>query len=236
MSTSASVKTHCPAPQLVAVISSLSDLRQALRMQQPPDLFELRLDALAAAIGETERALPRLRAPIIATARHPAEGGLNALTARERRALLLRFLDRADYIDIEVRSVGAMREVLSAARAKKKRVIISHHDLKSTPVEKILREKARAAAVAGADIFKIATRTDTPEALARLFSFFAKITRGQLPIAAMGMGGLGANSRVLFAQCGSALNYAFLGEAAVAGQWSLADFRRALEKIRALSN
>ena len=36
-------------PKIVGVIFSRLDLQRALRMRKPPDLFELRLDGLAAA-------------------------------------------------------------------------------------------------------------------------------------------------------------------------------------------
>ena len=38
--------TNPAGPQIVGVISSSADLRRAVRMRNPPDLFELRLDAV----------------------------------------------------------------------------------------------------------------------------------------------------------------------------------------------
>jgi len=66
-------------PRLVGVIMSLADLDSAIRMRKPPDLFELRLDQLARGLDEVEKKLPKLRAPLIMTARHPREGGANQL-------------------------------------------------------------------------------------------------------------------------------------------------------------
>jgi 3-dehydroquinate dehydratase len=89
---------------------------------------------------------------------------------------------------------------------------------------------ANAAAAAGADLFKIATRTDTPDELERLLSFFdSNIER--LAISAMGMGKLGRVSRRLLAARGSALNYAHLGCSGAEGQFSLAEMRRLLRRI-----
>jgi 3-dehydroquinate dehydratase len=53
----------------------------------------------------------------------------------------------------------------------------------------------------------------------------------RLPVAAMGMGKLGQLSRLLFAQCGSALIYTSLGKPRVDGQLSLEQFRAAQRKI-----
>ena len=96
-------------PRVVGVIASGADLQKAVRMRRPPDLFELRLDCLAAIADQMERALPKLRRPLIITARDPHEGGANKVPLRQRRDLLVRFLNHADYIDVELRSACALR-------------------------------------------------------------------------------------------------------------------------------
>ena len=194
-------------------------------MPKPPDLFELRLDRLAGIVDQLENKLPRLRAPLIITARHPQEGGGNKLSLRQRRDVLTRFLPHADYVDVELRSASALRSLLTLAKQKKVRCIISFHNFKSTPPLRVLRTKARAAKTHGADIFKIATRTDTPGQLARLLDFIAKKDI-DLPVSAMGIGKLGAISRVLLARAGSALVYGSVGaETDIEGQLSLKQLR-----------
>ena len=211
--------------RVVGVIASRVDLDQALRMPKPPDLFELRLDRLAGIVDQLENKLPRLRAPLIITARHPQEGGGNKLSLRQRRDVLTRFLPHADYVDVELRSASALRSLLTLAKQKKVRCIISFHNFKSTPPLRVLRTKARAAKTHGADIFKIATRTDTPGQLARLLDFIAKKDI-DLPVSAMGIGKLGAISRVLLARAGSALVYGSVGaETDIEGQLSLKQLR-----------
>ncbi len=69
------------ASRVVGVIASPVALVRATRLRRPPDLFELRLDALRDSLGEVERMIPQLRAPLILTARHPAEGGVGGLSA-----------------------------------------------------------------------------------------------------------------------------------------------------------
>jgi 3-dehydroquinate dehydratase I len=212
-------------PRIVGVIASRPDLDRAVRMRKPPDLFELRLDGLADVIDQSERKIARLRAPLIITARHPQEGGTNKLSARQRRDLLTRFLNYADYVDIELRSAYALRALLSSAKKRKVRRIISFHNFKSTPPQRILVAKARAAQAHGANIFKVATRTDTPVQLARLLNFITT-KEVNLPIAAMGIGKLGAISRVLLTRAGSALVYASLAAATdIEGQLSLEQHR-----------
>lgn len=212
-------------PRIVGVIASRDDLEQALRMRRPPDLFELRLDRLAGIVGRVETKLPKLRAPLIITARHPNEGGSVRLSLGQRRALLSRFLTHADYLDVELRSARALRALLAIAKTKKVRRIISFHNFKSTPSPRLLVAKAHNAKALRADIFKVATRTDTPTELERLLEFTTK-NPVNVRLAVMGIGGLGAISRVLLARAGSVLIYASLGPATdVEGQLSLEQLR-----------
>ena len=210
--------------RVVGVITSPADLDFAIRMGKPPDIFELRLDRLVRAVDRLENKISKLRAPLIITARHPVEGGANRLSAPQRHNLLARFLSRARYIDVELRSAPVFRSLLRMARKQNVRRIISVHCLKRTPTPSQLRDKARAARRYGADIFKLATRTDTPAQLTRLIDFVAAKERG-VAVSAMGIGKLGAASRVLLACCGSALIYVSLGRSDIEGQISLEQLR-----------
>src|SRR5947209_586919 len=214
-------------PQLVAVIAAPADLRAAIAMKQLPDFFELRLDSLGPNRTIDEKKISRLRAPLIITARDPREGGIGKLSSEKRRRLLLRFLPRASYIDIELRTAREFKSVLAEAKKRKVRVILSYHNFKATPSSRSLCAKAKQAKTMGADVFKVATRCDTPAALAQLLDF---VTRRDipLPVSAMGIGKLGAISRLLLARCGSVLNYASLGQPNVEGQLSIAMLRAAL--------
>jgi len=203
---------------------SLADLDSAIRMRKAPDLFELRLDQLSRDVDEVKKKLSKLRTPLIMTARHPREGGANQLSSQQRRDLVLRFLGRARYVDVELRSASALRPVLELARKKNIGRIISFHGLTSTPDLRTLRTKARAAKAHGANIFKLATRTDKPEQLARLFDFMTK-KNVDLPVSVMGIGKLGAISRVLLAHYGSALIYAPICQSQIEGQISLEQLR-----------
>lgn len=211
-------------PRIVGVLASRADLDRAVRIRRPPDLFELRLDRLAGIADSVEEALPKLRRPLIITARDPREGGANKLRLRQRRDLLARFLNRADYIDVELRLASALLSSFGSTGNNIRR-IISFHDFKSTPKSKVLVAKARDAKALRADIFKVATRTDTPMELGRLLEFMTSRS-SDLGLAVMGIGRLGAISRVLLARAGSVLIYASMGEGSdVEGQLSLEQLR-----------
>jgi 3-dehydroquinate dehydratase-1 len=212
-------------PRIVGVIASPADLDRALRVRRPPDLFELRLDRLVRMDDQLKRLLPKLPGPLIITARHPREGGAGRLSLSQRRKLLARFLGHADYLDVELRSASVLRSLLALAKKKKVRRIISLHNFKSTPSARILAAKAREARFHGADIFKVATRTDTPMELGRLLEFMTS-SRLDLSLAVMGIGKLGAISRVLLARAGSVLIYASVGTVTdVEGQMSVEQLR-----------
>jgi len=211
--------------RVVGVIASRADLERALRMRRPPDLFELRLDRLAGMADQVENVLPKLHIPLIITARDPHEGGSSKLRLRQRRDLLARFLSHAQHIDVELRSAPALRSILTLAEEKNIRRIISFHNFKSTPSARILAAKASEARSHGANIFKVVTRTDTPIELGRLVEFMTSRPL-DLAVAVMGIGKLGAISRVLLARAGSVLIYASIGAATdVEGQLSLEQLR-----------
>jgi 3-dehydroquinate dehydratase-1 len=220
-----SLVTSRRRPRVVGVITSPAELDFAVRMGEPPDFFELRLDRLVRAVDRLDNKISKLRAPLIITARHPMEGGANRLSLLQRHNLLARFLSRARYIDVELRSAPLLRSLLRLARKQNMRRIISVHHLKSTPSPDRLRTQARAAKTYGADIFKLATRTDTPAQLTRLIDFVAA-KNVDVAVSAMGIGKLGAASRVLLACCGSALVYVSVAAATdIEGQISLEQFR-----------
>src|SRR5437667_1947082 len=218
-------------PQLVGVIASPADFRFAVTMLEPPDLFELRLDHLRGMIDQLERKMSILSSPVIITARDPREGGANNLSQKERHDLLLRFLPRAKYVDVELRSARAFKSLLAHARKQNVRRILSLHDFKSTPSARILRAKASLAKMHGADIFKIATRTDTPAQLTRLIDFVTH--KGvDFPVSAMGIGKLGALSRVILAQLRSVLIYTAMVRPNVEGQLSIRQSPSALSALK----
>jgi len=79
-------------------------------------------------------------------------------------------------------------------------------------------------------VFKAAARLHAPADLARLAEF--QLADHGLPVATMGMGPLAAVSRLLCAQCGSVLNYGYLGHSATApGQWDAALLQHTLARL-----
>jgi 3-dehydroquinate dehydratase type I len=216
--------------RIVAVIATPLDLRQALRLRDRPDLFELRLDALHEITTQVHAAVAKLRAPFIITARDPREGGLHHLPLRRRRDLLLEFLPLAAFVDVELRSVKRLESVLKRAAELRVLRIISVHDLRGTPSRMRMQRLASEALAAGADIFKLVTRVHDDRELERLLKFFAE-RNSRMPMCVMPVGGDDAReARLRLAEQASALTYTHLGTAQAEGQWALHEFRRALQR------
>ena len=210
------------SPAVVGIVDSPAALRAAARLQPGEvDFLEWRADFLGTGIVKS-------KIPWIVTVRHPAEGGQNAMSATARREALLELLPAAALVDVEIRSLGGMTEVLSEARKAGVGVIASFHDFQKTPSSARLQALVKQATDAGSDVLKIATHTNTPGDVARLLDL---LETAPLPLAVMGMGPLGMASRVMLAAAGSALNYGWLHQPNVTGQWSAKDLRGILKKI-----
>lgn len=207
-----------------------ADVRQC---RESCEVIEIRLDLLGTA-GIAERAWSHLAGlPLLFTARRAEEGGSGALTAAARMAMLRESLDDAACIDIEVASIGEMQPVLAELRARRMPWVASFHDFEKLPENPVLAEAARQAKAAGAAVFKAAARVHHPADLARLAEF--QLAEHGIPTATMGMGPLAAVSRLLCAQCGSVLNYGYLGKEATApGQWAAGALKEAIARLEPL--
>jgi 3-dehydroquinate dehydratase-1 len=208
---------------VVGVIHGASGFAAARRT--PVDLLEVRIDALPR--PPEPDALAALPRPVIVTIRKHDEGGMRPIPDGLRAELFAEYLPVASALDLEAGSLGRLEETVAAARRARCLVIGSFHDFSGTPPRARLRATARRAFAAGADLVKVATRTDTPGDVATLLEFLEEHA-GR--VAVMGMGRLGRASRLLFAKAGSVLNYGWLARPQVDGQWSARELARLLAR------
>lgn len=222
------------SPKVVGSIGGSTDLQwiNPLDSANRCDLLEIRLDLLARDGVRFETAPWRRFGdlPVLFTARRIEEGGALPLDAAERCALLESALDDAALIDVEVASIGEMETLLALAKSRGIPWIASFHDFAKVPDGGTLAEAAFLAKQAGAAAFKAAARVHQPADLARLAEF--QLADHGLPVATMGMGPLAPVSRLLCAQCGSVLNYGYLGETPTApGQWDAGSLKAAIARL-----
>lgn len=196
------------------------------------DLAEVRLDLLQALPHDaSETPWQHLGShPLLFTARREEEGGAMPLTAARRAAMLEEVLDQAAAVDIEVASIDEMSGLIEQLADRGIPWIASFHDFLKLPEPGVLSAALERARVAGAAVFKVAAHVDDPAAVARLAEF--QLQAHGMPVASMGMGPLAPVSRLLCAQCGSLLNYGYLGETPTApGQWSAKALRQAISGL-----
>ncbi len=221
-------------PQVVGSFGSFNDLRDSEvgNLRNSCDLMEIRLDLLAAEGGppHAESWAHLSDVPILFTARRIEEGGALPLDDAQRMKLLREVLADATMVDIEVASIGGMGALLEELARREIPWVASFHDFEKLPDTQVLLDAAKAAKDAGAAVFKTAARLSGPADLARLAEF--QLADHGIPVATMGMGPLAAVSRLLCAQCGSLLNYGYIGTTPTApGQWDSLSLKRAIAKL-----
>lgn len=221
-------------PAVVGTVHSPGSLDAALRLRTGEvDFLECRLDSFhqdARPLWEATSALKE-KAPLIFTARHPAEGGVGDLDEKRRNELLREFLPWASFVDIELQSCTDMAPLMEQARERGVGIILSLHDFKTTPGITFLRAKARAASAARCKIFKVATRLEHPSHVATLTEFSVE-WMPRMPMAVMGMGRYGMASRISLASLGSVLNYGYLDTPNAPGQWEALELKRLIEIVQ----
>lgn len=208
---------------VVGSVSGWEAWQQAIADEQTAaacDVLELRADSLPEDIApEAVLALPRPK-PILLTTRHADEGGMRSMSNDARIALAMNLLPLASAMDWEIAHLETSGPLLEAARKQGCIIIASAHDFAKTPTLEYLCEQADKAIALGADVVKFAFRLHTMQDMLVGTELLA---RYQHPMAVMGMGPLGATSRLIYSQHGSVLTYGYLGNTPTApGQWSAA--------------
>lgn len=180
-------------------------------------------------------------APVLLTVRTAAEGGGAGLDDDAYSGLLRRLIEgladleaarRPAALDVE-QARGGTAELVSRAHGAGLDVVVSHHDLRTTPAEEAMLARLRAMADAGADVAKLAVTPRGPRDVARLLGVTARAGEElDVAVATMSMGPLGAVSRLSGAVFGSALTFATAGGAPSApGQLPIDRVRAVLDLL-----
>ena len=218
------------SPMIVGCVASAAQLRRYAR--RPPtscDLLEVRLDLTGGNNGHWKDQCAAIRdqgLPVLLTIRNAQEGGGWRGREAERLALYLAGMQYVSAIDLEI-NTRAFEKLAHTARRFGVRVVGSFHDFRGTP------DAARLSAIEargrrqGANVVKIATMVKTSADLARVLALPAQFKK---PVSIIGMGPLGAVSRVALPCAGSCLVYGYLGQATAPGQLSCRTLARELER------
>lgn len=194
------------------------------------DWVELRVDALPAEVAEKGASATRPSCPLLVTVRHESEGGCRPMSEEERKALAMKWLPMATALDWETARLAEAADLVAAAKSARVLLVASNHDFEKTPDLATLRQREALARSLGADVVKFAFRLNRAEDMMVGVELLRSATG---PMAVMGMGPLGAVSRLLYVQHGSCLIYGYLGDSPTApGQWSAELCKRALSSTR----
>lgn len=194
------------------------------------DIVELRWDlifAVGAKWREVHAIWSTAAKPLLMTARVPSEGGQCdiPLAVLEQMAQMVRV---GDLWDVELATWLGDRErretLLRGWHGIPPRLVMSFHDFTATPELDDLRRLRDQALVAGAHVFKVAAYLRSAGDMETLLAL--QQDHADIAVATMGMGDLGAESRVRCALAGSVLNYGYLGaEPTAPGQWEAGKLR-----------
>lgn len=192
------------------------------------DVFEWRVDSLLCFLSPEDMEAKSTSLPILLTVRGGKEGGCGDLDLEKRRKLYRSLLPKATYIDIEIACLESLADIVALAREAGTGVIASAHNFDGVFTFEEMKEKSQYARSLGADAVKFAYLASSEEDLTpgREALSSGKVGR---PFIVMGMGKWGPESRLLFARCGSALTYGYLGNQPNApGQLPAAEFKKQL--------
>lgn len=224
---------HPPTfPLVVASVNNGDDLRSLASMDLPQccDLLEIRLDGLAADIVPLEDC----SVPLLLTPRCMEEGGWRGWPIAERIDAVNCWRRPGCWIDLEASTLETSPEALLAARAwvaDGHPLVCSFHDFTGLPGDSQLDHYRDVAIKADATVFKVAATANDFDSLLRLADWFRR-TPKHPKLSAMPMGRFGLSGRLLLATAGSSLNYGYLREASVPGQWQAAEMRALLQDSR----
>lgn len=208
---------------------NIEDVKDAGWVELRIDEFLRRNDeeALSGWIKEVKE---KLDAKIIATVRWYREAGENPYYVQDKKRLeiIKNIVDYADFIDIELKS-RILDDVISIARNRGKKVIISYHNFKKTPDIEKLKKIVKKGKRKGADIVKIATSVKREKHLFDLVEithlYSEKVSLVVVP--------MGESSFMRFVPLffGSLFTYVFLSSKVAPGQLSYFELKKIYDKI-----
>ncbi|WP_231877556.1 type I 3-dehydroquinate dehydratase [Erwinia sp. ErVv1] len=203
-------------------------------------VLELRLDMLENALDAnamaalTHQVRDRLgNKLLLLTFRTQDEGGKKAVSDEQYVQLYQQLLAEgtADLIDVEMyRDRTKTDPLIALAHQRGVKVILSNHELKSTPAKEEIVSRLREQQARGADILKLAAMPADPGDVLTLLTATWEMHQhyAQRPVLTMSMGDLGVLTRMSGELTGSALTFAMVGEASASGQVALEDLSSVL--------
>lgn len=193
------------------------------------DILEIRVDQFKKTdptyVKNVIKTRKKIGVPLILTVRSKEEGGQKDVSNQLKLSIFKENISLVDAVDIELKS-PTLSEVVKTARKNKKIVIVSWHNFKMTPNDKILKDVLNKAKRSGAHLVKIAAKANKEEDLNRLMRF--TIENKSRNIITISLGEIGSISRLTFPRFGSLITYAYINRPSGLGQRTLDELREHL--------
>ncbi len=211
---------------MICISLSKSSFPQLLQQVEKAGMAEIRLDLLSLSSNEIQQLFTVHGKKLIAACRPGTHSDV------ERMNILKLAVDNGcAYVDMEIDAPGAfLDELIPYAKKKGCNVILSYHNFESMPEKEALMLVIMECMLCGADIVKIAVRTQSEAEVAMLLSLYA----GYENLVAIGMGEKGKISRIASLFLGAPFTYAAPddGEPTAPGQFTESEMRELLRLIR----
>ncbi|HEY91262.1 MAG TPA: type I 3-dehydroquinate dehydratase [Dehalococcoidia bacterium] len=214
-------------PRICATITS-DDIKAVRNVESMVTLFEVRIDLIG---DDWTEIAHRLTKPWIACNRSAAEGGSWQDSEARRIEKLLQAIDLgADIIDVELKTKNLVNLVKLIKR--RKRCLLSYHNLEKTPSVAAMKQIVQQQIKAGADICKIVTTANSFEDNISILTVISEFP--EQAIVAFAMGPAGAVSRVLCPLAGGEFTYASIarGKESAPGQMTVNELHEIYRTMR----
>lgn len=232
-------------PYIVATISleTADDIKKTVEElisnKDSIDIVEFRADALKnTSIENINEILEEFKkeyqlAPILFTYRSKGQGGNGDFDHESYYKLMQDIIcnKKADYVDIQLDTYeDNLMNCITKAQNNEVKIIISHHDFKSTPDEEEMFVTYEKMAELGADIGKLAVM---PHNEKHLLSMLNALNRAyhklEIDVIGTSMGELGKMTRITGGLFGSKFTYGFVGKEAAPGQIHVKEIKKQLD-------
>ena len=193
------------------------------------DILEIRVDQFKKTepvyVKNIIKKRKKIGVPLILTIRSKEEGGQRDVSNELKSKIFEENIPLVNAVDIELKS-PILSEVVKTARKNKKIVIISWHNFKMTPNDKMLKDILTKAKKSGAHLIKIAAKANREKDLNRLMRF--TIENKSKNIITISLGEIGSISRLTFPGLGSLITYAYINKPSGLGQRTLDELQEHL--------
>ncbi|MEW6528945.1 MAG: type I 3-dehydroquinate dehydratase [Candidatus Micrarchaeota archaeon] len=211
------------------------NVEKCLKALKNIEFAEIRLDRMNVSEEDVKKIFSKKRKTLIATCRPGEKNEKKKTEARsenERKELLLSAINAgAAYVDINVDANDKYRkEIITRAKKNKCKVIVSYHNYKKTPNSAELDQIVKWCFESGADIAKIACKSNSNADNARLLALLDSDKK----LIIIGIGKKGRITRIIAPLLGSPFTFASLreGKETASGQFDAEKLKNILDIIK----